>query len=52
MIESKLHAPIGIDIGADKPEEIAISIASQILSYIRGVKPQDLSIVKDVLRKL
>ncbi len=52
VIESKLHAPIGIDIGADKPEEIAISIASQILSYIRGVKPQDLSIVKDVLRKL
>jgi xanthine dehydrogenase accessory factor len=33
---SKLHAPIGLDIGAETPEEIALSIAAEIVSVRRG----------------
>lgn len=29
----KVHAPIGIDIGAQTPEEIAVSIIAQIIQY-------------------
>ena len=34
---SRVHAPIGIDIGADSPEEIAISILAEIIA-IRNKK--------------
>jgi len=33
---SKLQAPIGVDIGAETPEEIAISIAAEIIATKRG----------------
>jgi xanthine dehydrogenase accessory factor len=32
----RMHAPIGLDIGAETPEEIAISIAAQIVQIRRG----------------
>lgn len=35
---SRLHAPIGIDIGADSPEEIALAIMGQIVQAYRGPK--------------
>jgi len=35
---SRLHAPIGLDIGADSPEEIALSIMGQIVKAYRGPK--------------
>jgi xanthine dehydrogenase accessory factor len=31
-----VHAPIGLDIGADSPEEIAISVMAEILAVLRG----------------
>jgi hypothetical protein len=31
-----LHAPVGIDIGAETSAEIALSIAAEILAVIRG----------------
>jgi len=31
----RVHAPIGLDIGADSPEEIAISILAEILAALR-----------------
>ena len=52
LIKSKLHAPIGIDLGSDKPEEIAVSIAAEVLSYINRVEPRHLSIVTDIVDKL
>ncbi|MGE3163784.1 MAG: XdhC family protein [Planctomycetota bacterium] len=34
---AKVHAPIGLDIGAQSPEEIAVSIAAEIIAVRRGV---------------
>lgn len=33
---SKLHAPVGLDIGADSPEAIALSIAAEIQSVLNN----------------
>jgi xanthine dehydrogenase accessory factor len=33
---SRVHGPAGIDIGADSPEEIAVSIVAQIIAVRRG----------------
>ena len=44
-IKSKLLdqviCPIGINIGAESPEEIAIAVTAQILSLSKGVSPED-----------
>lgn len=34
----RLHAPIGLDIGAQSPPEIAISIMAEIIAAVRGAK--------------
>jgi len=39
----KIRSPAGLNIGAETPEEIALSILSEILSVIRGRKPLPLS---------
>ncbi|MDE2953045.1 MAG: XdhC family protein [Gemmatimonadota bacterium] len=31
-----VHAPIGLDIGADTPEEIAVSIVSELIRVRRS----------------
>lgn len=33
---ARVHAPIGLDIGADSPAEIAVSVVAEILQYTRG----------------
>jgi len=35
----RVHAPIGLPIGSDTPEEIAISIAAEINAVRNGVTP-------------
>jgi xanthine dehydrogenase accessory factor len=33
---ARLHAPIGLDIGADNPEEIALAIMAEVVAAYRG----------------
>jgi xanthine dehydrogenase accessory factor len=32
----QVHAPIGLQIGADSPEEIAVSVMAEVLAVLRG----------------
>lgn len=45
--EHRVFAPIGLDIGADSPEEIAISVLAEILRVQRGASGRHLSIQPD-----
>jgi len=39
----KVHAPIGLDIGAISPEEVALAILAEIVADRRGGKGASLS---------
>lgn len=47
----KLHSPIGLDIGAESPEEIAISILSELVSRKNGRSGQPLRQRKEPLHE-
>ena len=48
-VVAELHAPIGLDIDAETPEEIAVSILAQIIA-VRNKKSKTLGFPKEILR--
>ena len=45
---SRLHAPIGLDIGAQSPEEIALAIMAEVVEAHRKRKPQPAAVEADL----
>lgn len=48
----RLRAPIGLDLGADTPEEIAVSVAAELVALRRGVSVKSLNAVPQLVAEL
>ncbi|MGH7507610.1 MAG: XdhC family protein, partial [Longimicrobiales bacterium] len=49
---AKVRAPIGVEIGAETPEEIAVSIAAELIAVRRGVDIETIAGRERVLDRL
>lgn len=49
---AKVHAPIGLDLGGETPEEIAVAIMAEIISTFRGGSTESVSLNKATVDKL
>lgn len=48
-VTEKIHSPVGIDLGAETPEEIALSIMSEVMQVYRGGTGKKLTELKGPL---
>lgn len=46
---AEVHAPLGLEIGAESPDEIAVSILAEMIAVRRGVDPQAAASMKMTL---
>ena len=46
------HVPAGIDVGSDRPEEIAVSVVAEMLAVLKGATPSFMSIADSVIESL
>jgi xanthine dehydrogenase accessory factor len=49
---ARVHAPIGLDLGAQTPDEIALSIAAELLAWRRGGTGESLRDRQGILKQL
>jgi xanthine dehydrogenase accessory factor len=42
----KVYAPLGLDIGADAPAEIAVSVLAEVLAVLRGKSAAHLQMLR------
>lgn len=47
LAATRLHAPAGLDIGSETPEEIALAIAAEIVSVLAGRSGASLSTIEE-----
>jgi xanthine dehydrogenase accessory factor len=40
----RVHAPIGLEIGADSPQEIAVSVMAEVIAVLRGQSGRSMSV--------
>jgi xanthine dehydrogenase accessory factor len=43
---ARVHAPLGIEIGAETPDEIAVSILAELIAVRHGVGPASIRSMK------
>jgi xanthine dehydrogenase accessory factor len=43
---ARIHAPMGLEIGAQTPDEIAISILAEMIAVRRGLDPSQVRTMK------
>jgi len=44
---ARLHAPIGLELNAETPEEIAVSIMAEVISHTRGGDGSPMTDIED-----
>ena len=49
---AQVRAPIGLDIGAETPAEIAVSVVAEIVEGWRGGSGRPMRVVENVLERL
>ncbi|MEM2021880.1 MAG: XdhC family protein [Zestosphaera sp.] len=50
LVRTKFRGPIGVDIPADSPEEIAVAVATELITLMKGGVVKTLNIVEDLLK--